>query len=250
MKKAYLQDFIYQILLRKRRISYRELRDICKVSLPTVRKIVGKLKQYNMVSLIYGGVELSPKGLGAVEERQLTSEYHAIAREAVKLISDGEAIFLGPGNTVATLCQYLKPFNNLTVFTNSVYVIEQLCSVSNINLVSLGGVLQRTNMAFSSLTEKLSAQIHISKCFISGAGVNPEKGIFHSVPVNLQTEEQVVEKSSEVILLADKHKFGLEKAFVLMPIDKIDILVSTVDLDPQVVQALRSKGLDIKMAPL
>lgn len=248
--RTYLEDFIYQILLQKRRISSRELADICRVSLPTVRKILRKLQEKNLIVPIYGGAELSPQGAGAVEETELIKEYQAIAHEAVNLIQDGDAIFLGPGKTVATLCQYLKPFNSLTVFTNSLYVIEQLASISHINVISLGGILQRANMAFSLLTENLSPQINISKCFISCAGVNSEMGIFHSLPVNRQTEEQIVAKSKEVILLADKHKFGLEKAFVLMPIEKIHIVVSTEDLDPHIVATLCSKGLRVKLAPL
>lgn len=248
--RVYLQDFIYQIILQKKRISYRELADICKISLPTVRKVASELEKKNLVSMIYGGVELSGRDHSIAQETELIKEYHAIAKEAIKLIKDGEAIFLGPGKTVAALCQYLKPFSNLTVFTNSVYVIEQLSTISNINLISLGGVLQRVNMAFASLDKTLPPQIYISKCFISGAGINPETGIFHSVPVNRQTEEQVVEKSKEVILLVDKHKFGQEKAFVLMPIEKIDILVTTEGLSDDVIDMLTKKGLDLKMAPL
>ncbi len=248
--RAYLQDFIYQILLQKRRISYRELSDICKVSLPTVRKVVAELEKKSLVSMIYGGVELSSTDHSVVQETELIKEHHAIAKEAIKLIKDGEAIFLGPGKTVAALCQYLKPFNNLTVFTNSVYVIEQLSTFSNINLISLGGVLQHINMAFAPLEEELPPHIYISKCFISGAGINPEAGIFHSVPVNRQTEERVVEKSKEVILLVDKHKFGQEKAFVLMPIDNIDILVTTEGLSPEIINMLVKRGLDVRMAPL
>ena len=247
--KIYNEDFIYQLLQDKRRISYKELSDICKLSLPTIRKITATLEQQGLVSLIYGGVELVSNSDNVQELTSLLRDQKAIAQQAVALINDGEAIFLGPGKTVATMCDYLQEFTNLTVFTNSVYVIEKLSKISSINLIIIGGILQRINMGFSLYDDDNSLpDINISKLFIGGSGVDPIRGIFHSMPVNKATEEMLVSKSKSVILLVDKRKFGVEKAFVAMPMSKINMVISTKDLDEKYINQLNEHSIPFILA--
>ncbi len=241
--KIYNEDFIYQLLQDKRRISYKELSDICKLSLPTIRKITATLEKQGLVSLIYGGVELVSNSDNVQELTSLLKDQQAIAQQAVALISDGEAIFLGPGKTVATMCDYLQTFTNLTVFTNSVYVIEKLSKISSINLIIIGGILQRINMGFSLYDDNSMPDINISKLFIGGSGVDPIRGIFHSMPVNKATEEILVSKSKSVILLVDKRKFGVEKAFVAMPMSKISTVISTKDLNEKYINQLNEYNI-------
>lgn len=245
--KTDLEQFIYQLILDKRRISNKEISNICKISLPTVRKIINKLIEKKLITQIYGGVELLNPSKRS-NNLDLEKDQCLIAKEACKLIHDGDAIFLGPGKTVATLCLYLQQFQNLTVFTNSLYVIEQLAIYSHITVVIVGGLLQRMNMGFSMLDKDWDPNIHISKLFISGAGIKPNKGIFHTIPMNRATEELLATKANQVILLVDKTKFEIEKAFILMPMSMINILITTDDIATMYLSQLEKQNLRIILA--
>ncbi|MGL5955608.1 MAG: DeoR/GlpR family DNA-binding transcription regulator [Brevinema sp.] len=235
------KEIILHIILENKRISHKELSKICHLSLPTIRKITDELVTEKKASYIYGGI----KQYEASNEEQ-HSDFHIIAQEAVKLIHEGDSIFLGPGKTVASICYYLKDFRNLVVFTNSFYVIEALKEMSHIVVVVIGGFYQRTNNCFSLLDQL--PNVNISKIFISGAGVDPKRGIYHSVPSNRHTEEVFARQAQQVILLADKSKFGVEKPFVLMPIDLIDCVVTTDDLLEQYRIEFQNKNIKVILA--
>lgn len=240
---------IYQLLLDKRRISYKEIADICHISVPTVRKIVLKLQNQGLAKPIYGGAELSQQDSEFdSENKEKYKNYNIIVKKAITLISDNDVIFLGPGKTVSTICKYLGGFKNLTVFTNSIPVITTLSKMPNIHLISTGGILQQENMAFSSLSIENLPLIYISKFFIGGAGINPEFGVFHRVSTTRKDEDVLAERSQELILLVDKSKFSSEKAFVLMPINKIHTVITNKEVSEQYINILKEKAVNVILA--
>ncbi|MGL4677388.1 MAG: DeoR/GlpR family DNA-binding transcription regulator [Brevinema sp.] len=234
------KEKIYHIILENKRISHKELSKICNLSLPTIRKITDELVNENKASYIYGGIK---RYENPCEEQY--SDFHIIAQEAVKLINEGDSIFLGPGKTVATMCGYLKHFQNLVVFTNSFYVIEGLKEFAHIVVVVIGGFYQRTNNCFSLLDTDQLPNVNISKMFISGSGVDPARGVYHGVPSNKYSEEVFAQQAQQVVLLADKSKFGISKPFVLMPIDLIHSVITTEDISEHHHQELQNQNINI-----
>ncbi|MGL4563429.1 MAG: DeoR/GlpR family DNA-binding transcription regulator [Brevinema sp.] len=238
------QEIIYQILKKHKRISNKELSQICNLSLPTIRKYTEELVLKHKAQHIYGGIEI----VDSHDNSRTIKDFHRIAKEAVKFINDGDSIFLGPGKTVATLCSYLVELKNLTVFTNSVYVIEALSEYSDITVIMIGGLYQRGNKCFSLLDNEHILNVNISKIFISGAGMNPLHGVYHSIPSNRHTEEIFAKQAEQVFLLVDQSKFGINKPFVLMPIDLVDTIITTDDISKQYITELKNKNIAVILA--
>lgn len=234
------KDMIVQVLKTHKRISNKELSQICKVSIPTVRKFVNELVKENKIDLVYGGIK--SKELDILNSNK---DFQVIAQEAVKLVHNGDSIFLGPGKTVAAMCSYLKKITDLTVFTNSFYVIEMLADMPNITMVVIGGLYQPINKCFSLMSDEHIPNVNVSKIFVSGAGINPQRGIYHRLPSNRHTEESFARQAQQVILLADSSKFGKDKPFVLMPIDIVNVTISTKDLKKEYINELKQHNIDV-----
>ncbi len=106
-----------------------------------------------------------------------------------------------------------------------------------------GGLFQRLNRCFS-LLEQVS-DVNISKMFISCSGVDPKRGAYHQEPSNRHTEEKFAKQANQVVLLADASKFGVEKPFVLMPMDLIDYVITTNDIADEYVDELKKQDIKV-----
>ncbi len=231
------KDDILQLLEKHKSLSNKELSEYCNLSLPTIRKLANELIDEGRAVHIYGGIRIN--------DDALSNDYRAIAKAAVNLVNDGDSIFLGPGKTVATMCRYLKDFASLTVFTNSFYVIDELYAYPHITVVVIGGLFQRINKCFTLLDH--IPDVNISKMFISCSGVDPKRGAYHELPSNRYTEEIFAKQASSIVLLADSSKFGVHKPFVLMPMDLIDCVVTTDDIDSA--HELEEQGIKVIRVP-
>src|SRR6187551_3239582 len=90
--------------------SFREIAEVVGISESTVRRDLRALVADGLVTATRGGV--GRPGNDAAERA-------AIARAAVRLVTEGSAILLGPGRSTLELARRLTEVGSLTVVTNS-----------------------------------------------------------------------------------------------------------------------------------
>ncbi len=191
--------------------SLPELADALAVSESTIRRDVGLLEDQGAASRIHGGVlytGTSPK-LPHFDTREPArwEQKRAIARKAVELVEDGEAILLDGGSTTYEVARLLvgRP---LHVVTNSLPVANLFASDTRSDLVWIGGnVCPRTGVALGPYADKMLAAIRVRKTILSVAAVNHE-GFFNNDLRLVETERAMMQAADEVIVVADSSKFG------------------------------------------
>ncbi|MGL5254187.1 MAG: DeoR/GlpR family DNA-binding transcription regulator [Brevinema sp.] len=236
-----IEQQILSILYEKRRLSYRELAIALGLSIPTVRKKTSGLISKSLLKSVYGGVEYYS------EESKQDKEIFAIALEAVKLINEGDTIYLGPGKTVAALCPHISAYKQLTVFTNSLPILENLADMPNITLFSIGGMYQHSNKSFSLFHNHL-INININKAFISATAIDPELGIAHRIPENKETVETISANAKKIIFIGSKDKFDVHGPFMVMPINALDTIVSSQGLNHHIIEKLKCRNINVVLA--
>lgn len=124
----------------------------------TVRRDLMTLEEKGLLKRIRGGAMKISKGAApsayeSFHERkqsQVVYKEH-IAKEAVKLIQDGQVVALDSGTTALLLARELKGrFRSLTVVTNSLAITNELAGASGIELIVTGGVYKEDEEAFLS----------------------------------------------------------------------------------------------------
>ncbi len=109
-----------------------------------------------------------------VRSSEQEEEKRRIGRLAASLIEDGDAVFLGSSTTVLEVAKNLRERRNLTVLTNSLLVINTLAGIPEITLVSLGGVLRKSELSFiGHLTERSLAEVRADKVFFGVRCLEP-----------------------------------------------------------------------------
>ena len=144
---------ISEILSRERTVTAAELIRALGVTAATIRRDLAVLEKEGVLVRSHGGAvsrssstnfQPSYEALG----RSHQAEKQAIAREAERLILDGETVFLEGSTTVYELARRLLHRNRLTVITNSPPIVEQLQRSQHVSVTSTGGELQKDVFIF------------------------------------------------------------------------------------------------------
>lgn len=138
--------------------SIMPVKDIAKklfISEPTARRRLSALAEKNLVVRTHGGAIINynmtqNKSIPLYLRISSTSEgKNAIAQKAVKLIKDGNVIFLDASSSAFHLLPYLKNFHDLLICTNSLKTAITLAEM-DIKTVCLGGDVNTSNLACNS----------------------------------------------------------------------------------------------------
>ena len=216
----------------------RELRDLVNKSLVTVT--VGK------VSLVIpSNVEL-PFALRTL----LNSEEKVrIGRMALELVQNGDTIFIAGGTTTLEFARLLPCQRRVTVITNALRVVDLLVDQPGIDLVTLGGAVRPGEQTLHGhLTDWGVAQFCADKLFYGIEAISLQHGLTHSQIVEVSTDRAFANAATQTIILADHTKFGKVAPALVMPLEKVHVIVTDRDVAPEIVESLSSKGIRVIQA--
>ena len=95
----------------------------------------------------HGGAVPAANGMGelalVLRRQRQVKEKGRIGAAGAQLIEDGDAIFLDSSSTSLAIAHHLKEHRHLTVITNGLEVARELFDAPGVELVMVGGVLQR-----------------------------------------------------------------------------------------------------------
>ena len=223
------------------------------VSAMTVRRDLRQLEEDGFLRRSHGGAtryltmdfKLAANGRAV----RMTAEKTAIAREAAGLIARGDSLFLGYGTTIACLARYVPVNQDLTVITYALEAASFLGSRPGVTVIGTGGVVQPEGLSQTgSLAEATLRRFHATKAFIGAGGVALRAGITdHSYPES-ELNRLMVERADEVYVLADHTKLGEVALATVCALSAVRMLITDASASRAQVDALRSQGLDIRVA--
>jgi DeoR family transcriptional regulator, fructose operon transcriptional repressor len=245
---------IREILSRERTVTASELIRTLDVTAATIRRDLAALEKEGVLVRSHGGAvsrtsstnfQPSYEALG----RSNRAEKQAIAREAERLILDGETVFLEGSTTVYELARRLLHRNRLTVITNSPPIVEELQRSQHVSVISTGGELQKDVFYLSGVwAQRAIAEIRVDKAVLGVSAIDPSYGISTASQAEAQIKKMILKAARVSIAVADHSKFGNQGFAYVGPITDIDILVTDSGADPQYLRPLREAGVELILA--
>ncbi|MGA8268466.1 MAG: DeoR/GlpR family DNA-binding transcription regulator [Candidatus Acidiferrales bacterium] len=245
---------IREILSRERTVSASELIRTLDVTAATIRRDLAALEKEGVLVRSHGGAvsrasstnfQPSYEALG----RSHRAEKQAIAREAERLILDGETVFLEGSTTVYELARRLLHRNRLTVITNSPPIVEELQRSQHVSVISTGGELQKDVFYLSGVwAQRALSEIRVDKAVLGVSAIDPSYGISTASQAEAQIKKMILKSARVSIAVADHSKFGNQGFAYVGPITDIDILVTDSAADPQYLRPLREAGVELILA--
>ena len=244
------QDHILRLLEHQQRLTVARICEEFSVSEATARRDLEILAEQGKLQRVHGGAILplqAPPELPILQrENERTEEKQRIGRLAAEMVAEGETIFLGSGTTVLAVARNLRNRRNLTVITNSLPVVNVLADLPDITLVSLGGILRRSEFSFiGHITEQSISEVRADKAIIGTRAINLEQGLTNDYLPETMTDRAILRSAREVIVVADYTKCGRVSTAFLAPLAFIHKLVTNQQSPPDFVAALRDQGIEV-----
>ncbi|KSU79770.1 transcriptional regulator, DeoR family [Fictibacillus enclensis] len=219
---------IKEYVMEHESASLDELVTVFDVSKNTIRRDVQELVDNGELKKVYGGVSAIHKKLESFQDRQVRNlkEKVLISEKASSFIEDGDFIFLDSGTTTIEMFNFLKE-KNLTIFTNSIDFIVRALPYENLNVISMGGMVDRkTNSFVNPRNMDLLKDYNIKKAFMASTGISLLNGVTNASPNESELKKIVVNRSSEVYLLVDHNKFDKYGLMTYCGLDEVDYIVT------------------------
>ena len=249
MKPRQRQAAILEYLQKQGKCSVEELAQYFDTTGTTIRKDLVILEHAGTVIRTYGGVVLNKEESDPpIDHKTLinTHKKELIAEAAVSFIHDGDSIILDAGSTVLQMVPLLSRFNNITVMTNSLHIINEVVARdSNMNLLMPGGTYRKRSASFhGGLAEQAFRAFSFDKLFIGADGFDIEQGTTTFIEA-YQVSQAMCQAAKQIIVVTDSSKFGRKTPNVVVPIEKIDIVITDHGISEADQTALEQRGIQV-----
>ena len=237
-------------LLNSGQASITELAQTFGTSEMTIRRDLELLELEGLARRVRGGA-ISTQSRSYQPPILQRSTYESVAKQrigeaAAELLSPGETTIIDGGTTTLQMVRAINPGLGLTIITSSLLIASELDGKPEIRVMVTGGKLRHGEMALvGSKAEASFENVNCDSVFIGAAGLTVEKGLTEYNMEDTEIKLAAIRSSRRVVVLADASKFG-QVAFVnVVPLEKIDLIVTNASPQNHSVIAAKELGVEI-----
>jgi DeoR/GlpR family transcriptional regulator of sugar metabolism len=168
-------------------------------------------------------------------------------------VGDGEAIVLDSSTTAWHMARHLLARRDLTVLTTGLYVALELLRAPGLSVIIPGGPIWREAASvISAGGEEEGAPLprtgNLQRGFFGGRGLTLADGLTDAIPNEAALKRRLVAAVREVNVVLDASKLGKVAFAPCAALEEIDRLITDRDASPDLVAALRARGIEVVLA--
>ena len=226
---------ILEILQTQEYATVLELASILSTSPSTIRRMLEALQSKGLVTRTHGGVKLngenafSPSFSFRIHQNSFEKKKMALA--AIKLIKNGDVIFIDGSTSAFYIADYLKEFQNIRVITNGIDTLS-LLSKNNILAYSTGGQISSENpsVLVGRYAEDLIGNFHADIAFFSAQSMDSNGEIYDCFEDENFLRRAMIKNAKVKVFLCDATKIGKTSPYHLCSAKDVDYIVSNQPL--------------------
>ncbi|MCG3146738.1 MAG: Glycerol-3-phosphate regulon repressor [Verrucomicrobiae bacterium] len=208
------QERIRHLLATQGRLNVAALSRQLAVAAMTIRRDLTQMEQAGLLTRTHGGCLLqSPFVAEATfheKQRVRQEQKSTIAREAVRRLKRGDAVYLDTGTTALQVARALSPNLDLRVFTNNLRVALELFGRTGVEVTVYGGALARRN---PDLVDEIAleqiAKYRLDVAIVGGDALDVMRAEFYGADTSSAALSRAAQRQADrVIVTMDSSKFG------------------------------------------
>ncbi|MBV7390602.1 MULTISPECIES: DeoR/GlpR family DNA-binding transcription regulator [Enterococcus] len=220
------EEEIIAIVSQEKKIQVNQLAEQLNVSQVTIRKDLDKLESRGIIHRQHGFALLNNSDDINFRLAQNYDLKLKIAKEAAKLVNDGDVVMIESGSTCSLLAEELAyRKKDITIITNSCFIASYVRKADSVKIVLLGGEYQKESQVnVGPLVERIVSEFHVDRLFIGIDGFDPKRGFTGSDITRCNTTRVLATAAEETIILTDASKFnqsGVIKEFDFNEISQV-----------------------------
>lgn len=221
---------ILGILENKQYATIDEIAAAIYASPSTVRRRLTALEQKGLVTRTHGGAQLQSAGnfpSFTFRSQQNIPGKKRIALSALKLIKNGDVIFLDGSTSAFFIAEYLAEFSGIKVITNGIDTLS-LLSKNGVDAYSTGGRISEQNRSVlvGAYAEELIKNLHADVAFFSAQSVQKDGEVYDCFEAENILRKRMMAQSEKKVLLCDGTKLNRTSHFRLCSVSDVDYIVS------------------------
>jgi DeoR/GlpR family transcriptional regulator of sugar metabolism len=243
------QNQILEILRENKRFSVAEISKLFNLTEASIRTDLTQLEDAGLIHRYHGGARIvAPSSFETRLNANIINK-KKIVQKALQYIQAGETLYLDSGTTVLLLARELSQVGDLTVVTNSPPVVSYLGPETDKKVILVGGEWSHDDQCcFGLMTEKVLADIYVSKVFMGADSIDIETGAVFAHLRNLSYIGKAIKNSKQTILLADSSKFNRIRGMKIVDLADIHVIITDADLAPDQQEKIRNLGIKLEVS--
>lgn len=243
------QEKIIEILTQKRKVEVNTLSKELGVSKVTIRKDLNSLEEQGLLKHAHGFAILSdPEDLKV----RLTYNHNTkekIAKEAVKMVNDGDTIMIESGSACALFAEELgKSGKRVTIITISCFIAKYVSDYPNLQIYLTGGQYQaNSEVLVGSIAKKLLQNFHVKYLFAGTDGFSSENGFYNNDISRAEIGETMADQARDLVILTDSSKFNHESLIHQFSFKEVAKVITDKNISASAKNAIKKHGIQLKL---
>ncbi|MCI9866557.1 DeoR/GlpR transcriptional regulator [Rhizobium skierniewicense] len=257
MHESERHRIILSAIQEKPVVTVQDIAELTDASEATIRRDIASLHVKGKLRRVRGGAEaVHPPQLGnlaarpfRVSESVNIDKKRSIARKAVDLCEEGDAIIINGGTTTFQMVHYMSA-RRLQVMTNSFAIAEHLVKHSKCNVSVPGGAIYRDqSLILSPFENDAIRNFYARRIFIGAQGVGA-LGIMESDALVIQSEQKLMRQAEELIVMIDSSKFRKRSSLILCPLENVSTIITDEGITDEAARMVEAAGVTLIVAGL
>lgn len=197
----------------------------------TIRRDLEKLDNDGLVRKTYGGA-IKNESFNIdlpfhVRKQTNVESKQKIAALIGEIINDGDYIMLDASTTALCVIKNILNKRNITLITNSIEILLELCNKPEWNVLSTGGMLKEGGLSLVGYqAEKMISGFHVDTAICSCKGLDETNGITDSNERDAEIKKAFFRSANKRVLAADSSKFDRSSFVKVCGFNDIDVVVT------------------------
>ncbi len=216
----------------------------------TIRRDLEKLDNDGLVHKTYGGAVKADNinldlPFQVRKQKNVEGKQH-IAALIADMIDDGAYLMLDSSTTALCVIKHIMNRKDITIITNSIEILIELCNKSEWNIISTGGTLKEGALSLVGYqAEKMVSGFHVDMAICSCKGIDASIGVTDSNERDSAIKNAMFGSAKKRILAVDSSKFDKASFVKVCDLSSIDTVVTDCEPDGVWLSRFSESGVDI-----
>ncbi len=238
---------ILELLSIENRMEVSSLAEKLHVSQVTVRKDLDALERQGIIVREHGSARLC-----SMDNLHGRIAYHyeakrKIARRAAGLVSDGDTLMIESGSCCALLAEELAATKkDLTILTNSAFIIDYIRMKSNFQMILLGGIYQQDSQVLvGPMVRQGVENFYVKHFFIGTDGYSRQTGFTNRDQMRAQAVRDMARQAERIIILTESEKFARQGVVPLNLKDYPRMVITDSQIPESTMNELKQSQIEV-----
>jgi DeoR/GlpR family transcriptional regulator of sugar metabolism len=246
MLKAERHKFIMTKLLEEQKVVTTDLALALDLSEDTIRRDLNELDNKKLLEKVYGGAVQFIEKSDDVFNITITAEEEKkkIVTKALSLLHDGQVIIMSGGSTNLVFAKLIPSDLKATIYTYSLPIAMQLSQHPNIDLIFIGGKMQKKAMVTIGIdVMQVLSKIKADICFLGASSISIKQGLTEIGYEVSIVKKAMIASSDRVVSMFSSNKLNTKMPHSVCDLSQLDTIVTELDPEDLRLEEYRKAGV-------